>query len=685
MYLQAEYKNFVELKEPIIREAEEAIARGTLVQSARRFLEGLEQSRAPYSRKLELLEEQVRLAQEKRNQQWLKQAAIGADRAGFRSREWICRNIYDIGPRRQRPQTVRERKSEIINELYTTGGTQKDWREVDPQVSDAQDPTLKEKSPSITLEEEERLLASSPDVSIHAGEGFESDSNPVSQVIDQPSQPSESMDQSAQPQRDLGARPKEYKSASRQRNRSDRRAGHHSDVTGRSRSDRHASSAKQKRGRSSPSRHSTRQASHSSKRGRHSPSRSTSRHQPSRSKRGNSPCAVVVSRSDRRTVTSNQARGVSPVRSTPSGYPVFLAPRHEEHRSFRRSTTSTRPVPTATVSRLQDSRHVGYSSSGDLQVQVGAMGDVDVRRRSASGVPDAFDASCHYFQMLTELTLHRTVNPFQAFSGALTEPGREVNVRSAVLVFSDPLLFPTPEEIHSFRSSGMSIVLGVKPKMRITQGQLDELANLRLMPEVAALGELGVDHTAPIEEWIRQTDDIVKQLDCLPRGQRVPKILVVKCRGMKDADPSEAFDVLLKTLHIYVPGTQLIHFTCFTGDHQIVEKWLKSFPQTYFGFSKRVDSFTEAQKEALRKLDDCRILLETYSPYIKFGAAYKKFPGSRGSTPAQLGMTAEAVAKVRGGSWRDVLASATRNAARLYQERKEPNCDWSSSHREPFR
>ena len=126
-----------------------------------------------------------------------------SDRAGIRSREWICHNIYDIGPRRQRPQTVRDREIERINELYTTGGTRKDCREEDPQVSDAQDSTLKEKSPSITLEEEERLLSSSPDVSIHAGEGFASDSNPVSEVKDQASQPPESRDQLARPQENI--------------------------------------------------------------------------------------------------------------------------------------------------------------------------------------------------------------------------------------------------------------------------------------------------------------------------------------------------------------------------------------------------------------------------------------------------------------------------------------------------
>ena len=65
--------------------------------------------------------------------------------------------------------------------------------------------TLKEKPLSVTLEEEERLLASSPDVSIHAGEGFESASNPVSEVKDQASQLPESMDQSARPQKDIVA------------------------------------------------------------------------------------------------------------------------------------------------------------------------------------------------------------------------------------------------------------------------------------------------------------------------------------------------------------------------------------------------------------------------------------------------------------------------------------------------
>ena len=115
----------------------------------------------PFCCKHFVLEEQVRLAKEKKNQQWLKQATeLGY---GVESGFAVTSTTLD-------PGEVRDREIERINELYTTGGTQ-DWREEDTQVSDAQDSTLKEKSPSITLEEEERLLASSPDV-YPCGGGF---------------------------------------------------------------------------------------------------------------------------------------------------------------------------------------------------------------------------------------------------------------------------------------------------------------------------------------------------------------------------------------------------------------------------------------------------------------------------------------------------------------------------------
>ena len=355
----------------------------------------------------------------------------------------------------------------------------------------------------------------------------------------------------------------------------------------------------------------------------------------------------------------------------------------ERPRITPRSATITHPrdeTPTAGP--------VEMSSGGCMKIHVDSVHPADARRQPVYHpqhhqvqhrhcIPDAFDASCHYFQLLIEVGLHRGVHPPEAFACAQPEPGYEVNLKSTVLVFADPVVFPSQEEIRRLRDLGYCIVLGVKPKIRVTTAHLDCIANLLLMLQVAAHGEIGVDHTAPCGEWAKQTSDAIRFFQCMPRGQQRSKMLVVKCRGILGKDPSEAFDVLRTTLHLHVPGTQLVHFTCFTGEAQ-VEKWLESFPQAYFAFSKDVDTFDEGQKDALRRMDGSRILLETYSPYIKFGSR-------KPSTPAQLGMTAEAVARIRGATWEGVLARATRNAWRLYQERREPDCDWSANQRDPFR
>ena len=115
MCFQAEYQNYSELKEPIIQEKEESTSKGVLVRNARRFVEDLASSRATYARKLQLLMEQVRLAQEQHDYPWLQNVAECANKAGFKNHQWICENIAVIGPRRQRPAS---KKATQINETF---------------------------------------------------------------------------------------------------------------------------------------------------------------------------------------------------------------------------------------------------------------------------------------------------------------------------------------------------------------------------------------------------------------------------------------------------------------------------------------------------------------------------------------------------------------------------------------
>ena len=96
-----------------------------------------------------------------------------ANDQGFRNYQWICDHICHIPPRRGNNRSRRVAK---INENLSTTPV-KDYRlQVDPSiqlpVSDAQ----RDVSPPMTLEEEDDLLASSPDVSISEPVVDESDS-----------------------------------------------------------------------------------------------------------------------------------------------------------------------------------------------------------------------------------------------------------------------------------------------------------------------------------------------------------------------------------------------------------------------------------------------------------------------------------------------------------------------------
>ena len=237
-------------------------------------------------------------------------------------------------------------------------------------------------------------------------------------------------------------------------------------------------------------------------------------------------------------------------------------------------------------------------------------------------------------------------------------------------MFSDPARFPSRNEVIRLKELGFVIVARVKPRIRILDQHLEDLVELLQMSHVAALGKLGLDHSTPCDEWADQSVDITRQLDIKLLGLEPSKIMVVKCRGIFKQDPSEAIEALYNKLISRAGGTQLIHFTCFTGSNRMVEMWLRGFPQTYFGYCNRVNTFDESQCDALRRLDESRILLETYSPYIK---------------PNQLGMVADRVARIRGCSWQSVLVSATRNAKRLYQQKREPDCELSANRGEPFR
>ena len=98
----------------------------------------------------------------------------------------------------------------------------------------------------------------------------------------------------------------------------------------------------------------------------------------------------------------------------------------------------------------------------------------------------------------------------------------------------------------------------------------------------------------------------------------------------------------------------------------MVEWWIKAFPEVCFSFNRSINNFKEEQIEALVKMEDRRVLLETDAPYfIKKGHKY--------SSPNQIYDVAEMVSKYRKKTVKEILELTKNNALRLYNCNQEKN------------
>ena len=89
------------------------------------------------------------------------------------------------------------------------------------------------------------------------------------------------------------------------------------------------------------------------------------------------------------------------------------------------------------------------------------------------------------------------------------------------------------------------------------------------------------------------------------------------CRGVDSDCGTEAFRQPLCFTWKYVR----IHLHCFTGNQYEVDRWLKEFPNTFFGFTKKITTFSPDQVEASKSLREDRLLLESDARYFSVGKA----------------------------------------------------------------
>ncbi|KAH3830992.1 hypothetical protein DPMN_104251 [Dreissena polymorpha] len=208
--------------------------------------------------------------------------------------------------------------------------------------------------------------------------------------------------------------------------------------------------------------------------------------------------------------------------------------------------------------------------------------------------------------------------------------------------------------------SNVGVVVGLHPKHSTMSNDrinnaLDRVRNMLKCERVVGLGEIGLDHSVPDKQWPHQNDLVRAMLhlinDC--------HVVVVHCRGASGDSGVEAYLLLLHLLSP-ISRTQRFHVHCFTGDTYVLTKWLATFPNTFFSFNRNVQGFSLDQPEALRSLDENKLLLETDAPYFRA-------TGQWFSAPNQLFQIAEGVAKCRNVPVEHVLEVSCNNALRLYR------------------
>ncbi|XP_021353774.1 putative deoxyribonuclease TATDN2 [Mizuhopecten yessoensis] len=273
--------------------------------------------------------------------------------------------------------------------------------------------------------------------------------------------------------------------------------------------------------------------------------------------------------------------------------------------------------------------------------------------------PRAFDSHFHLDRTLRAMGLPKDTTFQSLLARSPMEPGKEIEVVGTCACYCDPVTYPTKEHLATLPED-MEVAVGVHPKHQYSQEQFNrvvqELRQLILLPRVGAVGEIGLDHSVPREQWAQQSVMLEKILQLVePRH-----VLVLHCRGITGDSGAEAYLLLLYYVKKAVRPDQRIHLHCFSGDSYVRDQVTSAFSQLYFGFTSMAAKFNNQQSQAVRGINSERVLLETDAPYFAR-------PGTKCSAPNQLFRTASSLARYCKMNPESLLATSVQNARRLYR------------------
>ncbi|XP_044156799.1 putative deoxyribonuclease TATDN2 [Bufo gargarizans] len=174
-------------------------------------------------------------------------------------------------------------------------------------------------------------------------------------------------------------------------------------------------------------------------------------------------------------------------------------------------------------------------------------------------------------------------------------------------------------------------------------------------PKAIAFGEMGLDYSHKCSTSIPdQMTVFEKQLKLVvPLG----KPLVIHCR---DADED-----LFKIMKKWLPRDYKIHRHCFTGKYEVIEPFLKEFPNMAVGFTAVLTypSAVEA-RNAVTKIPLDRLIVETDAPFFLPKQVPKRI--CKFAHPGLALHTVHEIARLRNVPVKTVMSKLRENTYRIY-------------------
>ena len=182
-------------------------------------------------------------------------------------------------------------------------------------------------------------------------------------------------------------------------------------------------------------------------------------------------------------------------------------------------------------------------------------------------------------------------------------------------------MYPQQSDLMKLPPLAQNVQVGFHPRSAAKEfphlfPQFQKLGN---SPQVAAIGEIGLDYTRGISSHVIQKQYQLFGLS-IQVAMSLNKLIVIHCRGGQNHDNHNATDDCINILqHSLCDPYYPVYIHCFTGGISDYMKWVQAFPSCMFGFTGALLDPRKHHPELLKVvalMDLGCILLETDSPLL---------------------------------------------------------------------